>query len=86
MGQPLRVIEGSGSVLAAALSGSRRDLLVALRAQIAAEIDSGVPSRDLASLSLRLMAIAEELENLESDGNDDIGNAAEAPDEPWSAS
>ena len=75
-----------GAVGAAAAS-SRRDLLVALRDTIAAQIDDGVPARDLASLSLRLMAITEELEALESaqDG-DDVGNAAGAPDEEFAPS
>lgn len=73
------------SVLDAADS-SRRDLLVALRDQIAAAIDEGVPPRDLASLSLRLLAIAREVEEIDAAlEGDDVGNAADTPDEPWPA-
>lgn len=73
-------------VSAAARSGSRRDLLVALRDQIAGEIDAGVPSRDLASLSLRLLAISESIAEIDAaEDGDDVGKAAAAPDEVWPA-
>lgn len=75
-----------GAVSSAAAS-SRRELLVALRDTIAAEIDGGVAARDLASLSLRLLAITEELEGIESaEGGDDVGDAASAPDEEFTPS
>jgi hypothetical protein len=73
-------------VAAAAASGSRLELLLALRAQIAAELEAGVPPRDLASLSLRLVNIAEQIEQLQGDGEDEVTDAAEAPDEAWPAS
>lgn len=76
----------SMGVVGAARSGSRRDLLVALRDQIAQEIDGGVPPRDLASLSLRLLAIAREIEEIDaSNEGDGVGQAADTPDEPWPA-
>ena len=73
------------SVKAAADSGVRRDLLVALRARIARDIDdSGTPPRDLAALSRRLMDIANEIAAMDAaDEGDDIGDAAATPDEAW---
>lgn len=64
---------------------SRRSLLTSLRDKIASDIDEGVPARDLASLSKRLLDISKELDDLSTaqDG-DDINSAAETPDEPWS--
>lgn len=67
----------------AARSG-RRDLLEALRDKIAQEIDSGVPARDLSSLSRRLLEIEHELDGvLAEEEGDDIGEAASTPDEEW---
>lgn len=75
-----------GTVSSAA-NTSRRKLLEALRDTIAGEIDAGVPARDLASLSLRLLAISEELEGVAAaEDGDDVGNAADTPDEEWPAS
>lgn len=55
-------------------SGERLRTLLALRRHIAERIEEGVPARDLAALSLRLMKIAEELEAL---GHDDDVPSAE---------
>lgn len=88
MAQPLRVVreEPVGGVSGAA-KGSRRDLLVALRDNISAEIDAGVPPRDLASLSLRLVKLAEEIEALDAVVKEtDVAVAAATADEPWPAS
>lgn len=76
------------SVKAAAEAGERRDLLVALRARIAADIDdANTPPRDLAALSRRLLEIAREIEALDADTEvDDIGEAAATPDEEWTGS
>lgn len=75
------------TVKAAADSGKRRDLLVALRARIAADIDNpNTPPRDLAALSRRLLEIAREIEALDAEETlDDIGEAAAIPDEKWTA-
>lgn len=72
-------------VTAAAQQG-RRALLEALRDSIASSIDDGVPARELASLSRRLMEITKELDEVvaEEEG-DDIGEAASIPDDPWPA-
>jgi hypothetical protein len=69
----------------AAAAMSRIDLLRSLRDRIASDIDEGVPARDLASLSKRLLDISKELEELEAAENgDEVGNAAATPDEAWS--
>lgn len=76
----------SSSVKSAASSGKYRDLLVALRDNIATQIDEGIQARDLASLSRRLLEISKEIEALDAAENgDDIGEAAVTPDEEWSA-
>jgi hypothetical protein len=75
------------TVQSAAEGGSRRELLVALRARIATGIDNpNTPARDLAALSLRLLDIARELELLDAaEKADDIGEAAATPDKEWAA-
>ena len=56
----------SSTILRAANSGSRRKLLVALRNKIAKDLDEGsVQSRDLASLSKRLVDITAEIERID---------------------
>ena len=76
------------TVTAAAESGTQRDLLIALRARIAKTVtDPKTPPRDLAALSRRLMDIANEIEAIDSeDGDDDIGDAAETPDQDFDSS
>ncbi|MDQ3344260.1 MAG: hypothetical protein M3524_11940 [Actinomycetota bacterium] len=70
--------------VADAAGDSRRALLTALRDKIAADIDEGVPARDLASLSKRLLDISKELDDLETaEDGDGISTAAATPDEPW---
>lgn len=70
----------------AAANGSERDLLVAMRDAIAADLDEGVPSRDLASLTKRLMEITREIKAIDAaESGDDVGNAADTADEPWPA-
>jgi len=71
----------AGPVETAASEG-RRELLEALRNRIATELDSDCPARDLASLSKRLVDIAEQLESL-SDVADVIALAAATPDSRW---
>ena len=76
------------TVRGAADSGNRRDLLVALRARIASDIDdTKTPARDLAALSRRLLEIAREVDSIDAtEKGDDVGDAADTPDEPFSAS
>lgn len=73
------------SIAEAASNGSRYDLLAAMRDRIALELDEGVPARDLASLTRRLLEITKEIEAIDAEASgDDIGRAAAQPDEPWS--
>lgn len=56
----------SHTIRNAANSGDRRRLLVAMRNRIADDLDSGrIASRDLASLTKRLMDIAAEIERID---------------------
>jgi hypothetical protein len=72
------------SISAAAASGSRRDLLVAMRDKIARDLDDGVPARELASLTRRLLEIAKDIEAIDAaEDGDDVGEAAATPDEPF---
>lgn len=72
--------------IAAAARATERELLESLRDTIAQAIDDGVPARDLASLSRRLLEIKRELAALEAEEEgDEIDSAAAAPDEPWPA-
>ena len=96
MGARLRAVSDSesnpvppsevGGAITRAAALSRRDLLVALRNTIAAQLDAGVPPRDMASLSLRLVNIADEIAALDVEENgDNIGSAAATPDAAWPA-
>jgi hypothetical protein len=80
-GRPLTISEAAGQ-------GNRRDLLVALRDRIAQALENQtVPGRDLASLSLRLLEIAKEIEAIDAEGGgDNVGHAAATPDEEWASS
>lgn len=71
------------SVFEAAKSGNRRDLLIATRDLIAESLDGDVLARDLASLTKRLVDIAKEIEDMDSEGGGQIGEAANTPDEEW---
>lgn len=74
------------SISKAASEGTERDLLVAMRDKIATDLDEGVPPRDLASLTKRLMEITREIKAIDAAENgDDVGNAADTADEPWPA-
>jgi signal transduction histidine kinase len=75
------------TVRAAAATGVRRELLVALRARIARDIDDpNTPARDLASLSRRLLEVAKEIEVLDSrDEGDDVGQAASTGDRAFTS-
>ena len=72
--------------IAAAARATERELLESLRDTIAKAIDDGVPARDLASLSRRLLEIKRELAALEvEEEGDEIDAAAATSDEPWPA-
>lgn len=70
--------------LVTAAQTGRAELLTALRDQIAQQIQDGVPARDMASLSKRLVDISVELEALTTQKEgDDIAEAAATPNEAW---
>lgn len=66
-----------------AAASSPRDLLVALRDTISKAIDDGVPARDLASLSLRLIAIQKEITAIDAQTSEEGDGAADTEDEDW---
>lgn len=70
------------SATEAAESGSRRELLEAMRERIALAVDDlKTPARDLAALTRRLMDIAKELEALDAaESEDEVGAAISTPD------
>lgn len=75
-----------GGVASAARTGTARDLLVSMRDLIAKQLDEGVPPRDMASLTKRLMEIRKEIEAVDAAGNSDaVGSAASTPDAAWPA-
>ena len=75
------------SVTLAASDGSRLDLLVAMRARVAAAVeDDDTPPRDLAALTRRLLEIANEIAAIEAQtalAEDSVAAAAAIPDEPF---
>jgi hypothetical protein len=76
------------TVKSAAESGNRRQLLIAVRNRLAADIDSpDTPPRDLAALTRRLLEVARDLELMAAaEKADDIGEAAATPDQDWASS
>lgn len=72
-----------GPIAQAASEGTQRALLAAMRDRIADELDAGVPARDLASLSKRLMEITREIAAIDAESKGDaVGTAAATPDQP----
>lgn len=90
---PLRAVtaddrpEKPKSITQAAESGTQRELLVAMRARIAKTVDDPkCPPRDLAALTRRLHDIDRDIRALDAENEgDDIGEAANTPDEEWPA-
>lgn len=71
------------SIAHAASEGTQRDLLVAMRDRIATDLDDGVPARELASLTKRLMDIVREIAVIDAEEKGDaVGDAAATPDQP----
>jgi hypothetical protein len=74
------------SVSEAAVRGTHRQLLEALRDKIAKTIEStNCHPRDLATLSYRLQQISKDLLVEDAADRDDIAIAAATPDEAWDA-
>jgi hypothetical protein len=54
-----------------------------MRDRIAGDLDEGVPARELASLTKRLMDIVREIAVIDAEENGDaVGDAAATPDQP----
>jgi hypothetical protein len=75
------------SVSEAASDGSRLDLLIAMRARVAAAVeDPNTPPRDLAALTRRLMEISNEIASIEAQlelAEDSVAAAVALADEPF---
>jgi hypothetical protein len=57
-----------------------------MRDLVAKQLDEGVPPRDLASLTKRLMEIRKEIEVIDAAGKSNaVGDAASTPDTAWPA-
>lgn len=76
-----------GAVSDAAENGSRLDLLKAMRARVAEDIDKPeTPQRDMASLTRRLLEIADQIASIEAQAElaeDSVAAATAIPDEPF---
>ena len=81
-----RAISKPMSVVQAASTGTRLDLLMAMRDLIARDLDGGVAPRDMAALTKRLLEITKEIEAIHAvNAGDDVGKAAATPDAVWPA-
>ena len=75
------------SVTKAAADGSRRELLVAMRARVATAVeDPNTPARDLAALTRRLLEIAKEIEAIDAAAEQEDREGSVTPDEAWDGS
>ena len=76
------------TVAEAASSGSRRELLVSMRARVAAKVDDQkTPAAALAALTNRLLEIVKEIEAIDASSDDDaIAAAGATPDDSWDES
>jgi hypothetical protein len=73
------------TVTKAAAEGTRRELLVAMRARVATAVEEpNTPARDLAALTRRLMEIAKDIEAIDVN-QDSEGDRAPADDESFNA-
>lgn len=74
------------STIKAAAEHSERALLVALRAKIAAELDTGVPAAYLAPVSRQLREIDQQLRALDARAEQEAAEDGNGhPDEAWDA-
>jgi hypothetical protein len=75
------------TVTAAAAEGTRRDLLVSMRARVATAVEDGVtPARDLAALTRRLMEIAREIDAIDAATKQEAAENGASADEAFDAS
>lgn len=71
------------SIQAAAESDDERTLLVALRTEISKMLDEGVPARDMASLSRRIMEINRDIAALDALADKEGDGVVDSPSEEW---
>ena len=71
-----------GAIEDAAAKGDR-ELLIALRTALARELDAGVPARELASVSRRLMEIRREIAVIDAQREEEGGGVIDTPDEEF---
>jgi|SRR5690625_2257596 len=72
--------------ITSAAESSHRDLLVALRTTVAQQIDEGPPAHALDKLVRIIRELNHEIAEIDAvDEGDDVSDAAETPDEPWTA-
>lgn len=76
------------TVAEAAAGGTRRDLLVSMRARVAAKVDDPkTPAAALAALTNRLLEIVKEIEAIDASSDEDVIAAAGlTPDDSWDES
>ena len=75
------------TVTGAAAEGSRRDLLVSMRARVATAVEDGAtPARDLAALTRRLMEIAKEIDSIDAADKQEADEDAASSDEAFDSS
>lgn len=84
----MEVVATEAAITQACASGSRRDVLLALRQRIAGELDNpDLFPRDLSSLTLRLREIVAELDALDEReaqaAEQEAHTLAGLDDEPW---
>lgn len=74
------------TILAAADTGTRRDLLVATRKRLASACDDpNTPARDLAALTRRLLEVSKEIEAIDVRTKEADDEAAVTEDDAWEA-
>lgn len=69
----------------AALDGSERDVLVAMRAKAASELDGGVPAHALAPLMRQLRDLDREIRAIDVREEQEGAGSGPTEDEEWSA-
>ena len=90
--KPLRAV-GDGetvpdpkSVTEAATSGTKRELLVAMRDRLAKDVENAnTPARDLAALSKRLLEVVNDIEAIDAREQQEGGERGRTGDETWTA-
>jgi hypothetical protein len=84
--KPVKVEPRVLTVTKAASEGTARELLMSLRERVAKDVENpNTPARDLAALTLRLMAIVKEIEALDARELEESDGSAATPDAAWEA-